>query len=128
MLKTKKMSSKFWGEAVATAAYILDRCPTKMLQGVTPEEAWSGKKPSVSHLRIFGSLCFKHVPEQLRKKLDDKAEQMVLLGYHSTGAYKLFDPRRNKVFFSRDVMVDESKSWNWELSSDQDNKKCFNEF
>jgi len=45
------------------------------LQDKTPEEAWCGVKPSVQHLKVFGSLCFKHVPDQLRKKLDDKSHQ-----------------------------------------------------
>ena len=40
--------------------------------------------PSKGWLR---QLCFKHVPEQIRKKLDDKAEPMILIGYHPTSAY-----------------------------------------
>ena len=89
--------------------YILNKCPTKRLQGYTPEEAWSEKKPSVSHFRIFGSLCFRHVPEQNRKKLDDKAEPMILIGYHPTSAYKLYDPRMRKVVISRYVLINETK-------------------
>ena len=112
MMKRKGMPHYFWGEATFTAVYILNRCPTKRLQGYTPEEAWSEKKPSVSHFRIFGSLCFRHVPEQNRKKLDDKAEPMILIGYHPTGAYKLYDPRMRKVVISRDVLIDETKGWN----------------
>ena len=96
--------------------YILNKCPTKRLQGYTPEEAWSEKKPGVSHLRIFGSLCFKHVPEQNRKKLDDKAEPMILIGYHPNGVYKLYDLRKRKVVISRDVLIDETKGSNWEIN------------
>ena len=84
------------------------------MEGITPEEAWSGAKPNVSHFRIFGSLCFRHIPDQLRRKLDDKGEQMILLGYHSTGGYKLFDLKSKQIIISRDVVFDESKSWNWE--------------
>ena len=39
---------------------------------------------------------------------------MILLGYHSTGGYKLFDPRSKQIIISRDVVFDESRSWNWE--------------
>ena len=83
----------------------------------TPHEAWTGSNPSVSHLRVFGSMCFRHVPEQLRKKLDDQSEVMVLIGYHSTGAYKLYSPIKDKLVINRYVLVDESKGWDWSRSS-----------
>lgn len=114
MLKCKNLPKYLWGEAASTAVYLLNRCPTKRLKGITSEEAWSGSKPDVSHLRIFGSICYKHVPDQLRRKLDDKGEQMILVGYHTTGGYRLFDPVAKQVKISRDVVVDEMKSWNIE--------------
>ena len=49
----------------------------------------------------------------MRKKLDDRSQTMVLIGYHSTGAYKLYSPNDDKLVISRDVVVDESKGWNW---------------
>jgi len=113
MLKQKQMPHYLWGEAAATAAYLINRSPTKKLQDKTPEEAWCGVKPSVQHLKIFGSLCFKHVPDQLRRKLDDKSQVMIMVGYHSTGAYKLYDPNNKKIVFSKDVKFDETKCWNW---------------
>lgn len=47
MLKGKGKPKCYWGEAVTTAAYVLNRCPTKRMKDVTPEEAWFGCKPSV---------------------------------------------------------------------------------
>ncbi|MCI15007.1 retrovirus-related Pol polyprotein from transposon TNT 1-94 [Trifolium medium] len=88
MIKQKNLPHKFRGEAVTTAAYILNKGPTKKLK-IVPEEAWSGRKPSVKHLKVFGSLCYKHVPDARRTKLEDKSEIMILIGYHPTGAYKL---------------------------------------
>lgn len=64
-------------------------CPTKKLENVTPEEAWPGFKLNLNHLRVFCSIAYQHVPGQLRKKFDDKGEVMILVGYHSTGGYKL---------------------------------------
>ena len=72
MLKGKHLPKESWGEVVSTATYILNRCPTKKLEGITPEECWSGVKLSLSHLRVFGSITYKHVYDQLRRKLDDK--------------------------------------------------------
>lgn len=113
MLKGKGMPHNYWGEAVSTATYVLNRCPTKKLKFVTPEEAWSGKKPATGHLRIFGSLCYRLVPDEKRSKLEDKSVVMVLVGYHPTGAYKLHSPIQQKIVFSRFVIIDESASWNW---------------
>lgn len=84
-LKQKKMPHKFWGEAVNTATYILNKCPTKKLKNRVPEEAWNGRKQNVKHLKFFGSICYKHIPYAKRSKFDDKSKKMVLIGYHSTG-------------------------------------------
>ncbi|KAE8735701.1 UDP-Glycosyltransferase superfamily protein isoform 3 [Hibiscus syriacus] len=45
----------------------------KKCMGKTPQEAWSGRKPGISHLRTFGSIAHVHVPDERRTKLDDKA-------------------------------------------------------
>ena len=50
MMKAKSMPAKFWGEAVTTAVFILNRTPTKALKGKTSFEAWYGHKPSASFL------------------------------------------------------------------------------
>src|SRR3954463_10100414 len=100
MLKQKNLPKSFWGEAVSTAVYILNRCPTKNLKNKVPEEVWSSKLPSVSHLKMFGSKCYKHVPDARRRKLDDKSELMILVGYHKTGAYRLFITINAKIVLS----------------------------
>ncbi|PNX94022.1 equilibrative nucleoside transporter 3-like protein [Trifolium pratense] len=97
MLKGKHLPKELWGEAISTATYTLNRCPTKRLKGITPEECWS--------------VAYKHTPDQLRKKLDDKSTMMILVGYHSTGGYKLYDPVNKNVVISRDVVIDELKEW-----------------
>jgi transposase InsO family protein len=80
MIKQKNLPHKFWGKAVTVATYLLNKCPTKKLNMKVPEEAWNGRKPSVKHLRIFGSLCYKHVSNAKRSKLEDKSEIMILVG------------------------------------------------
>ncbi|KAK2372692.1 putative mitochondrial protein [Trifolium repens] len=113
MLKEKKLPHNLWGEAVATACYVLNRCPTKKLKEIVPIQKWTGDKQSVSHLKVFGSVCYKHVPEARRQKLDDRSKVMFLVGYHSTGAYKLYCPKTNRIEFSRDVIVKELETWDW---------------
>nr|KYP39875.1 Retrovirus-related Pol polyprotein from transposon TNT 1-94 [Cajanus cajan] len=97
LLKAKQMPREFWAEAVSTAVYILIRCPTKSVCDKTPEEAWSGRRPSIQHRRIFGCITYAHVPNQLRKKLDDKGEKCIFIGYSTNSkAYKLYNPVTKK--------------------------------
>ena len=77
MLKTKKMPKEFWAEAVDCAIYLSNRCPTKSLNGMTLQEAWSRRKPSVSYLKVFGSIGYVHLDDQVRTKLDDKSKKMI---------------------------------------------------
>jgi len=113
MLKEKHLSLTFWGEAMSTTAYILNKCPTKKLKYRVLEEVWTQRKPPVKHLRVFGSLCFKNVPDERRKKLQDKSVPMIQVEYHPTGAYRLYDSLTHKIFISRDVVIDEDGSWDW---------------
>ena len=108
MLHLKKLPKGFWGDAVDCAFYLLNRCPTRSVLGKTPQEAWTRRKPSIGHLRVFGCICYAHVPDVLRKKLDDKAEKCIFLGYsQKTKGYKLYNPVSGKVIVSRDVTFDE---------------------
>lgn len=47
---------------------------------VTPAEKWNGKRPDVKNLRVFGTVAYSHVPDQLRTKWDKKAEMCVMIG------------------------------------------------
>ncbi|TXG49123.1 hypothetical protein EZV62_024998 [Acer yangbiense] len=96
-------------------SFIPERCPTKSLDTKTPQEAWSSHKPSVSHLRVFGSIAYIKVPEARRTKLEDKGEKCILVGYGDrTMGYRLYNPVTKKVIFSRDVIFEENESWNWD--------------
>ena len=85
------------------------------LTGVLQRQAWSGIKPSVSHLKIFGCICYAHVPSEKRIKLDEKSQKCVFLGYSDvTKGYRLLYVKTNKFVVSRDVIFDEKTTWNWE--------------
>ncbi|CAL8155342.1 unnamed protein product [Prunus armeniaca] len=71
MMHEKKIPLKFWAEAVNTAVCLQNRSPTSALDNTTPFKKFSGKKPGVKHLRIFGSLCYIHIPSQKSHKLEE---------------------------------------------------------
>ncbi len=77
----KSMPHHYWVEAVATAVYIMNMTPTALVHGMTPEAKYNGRKPDLSHLKVFGCIAYVHVPDELRTKLDLKAEKCVFIGY-----------------------------------------------
>lgn len=111
MLKRENLSPELYGEVESTTAYILNKCPTKSLKEKVLDETWPWRKPSVNHMKIFGSLCYKHIPEAKRRKLYEKNKPMVLVGYHNPWAYKLFNLETNQIFICRDVIIIENEAW-----------------
>lgn len=113
LLFEKKMPKVFWAEAVNTAVYLLNKLSTKALDRKTAFEAWKGYKPSIDHLRVFGSIFYTHVPAVNRSKLDARAVEGLLICYSDvTKGYRNLQTK--KVVISRDVKVEEKLSWNWE--------------
>jgi len=115
----RQVPKVFWPEAARWCVHILNRCPTTVVQNKTPEEAWSGVKPTVDYFRVFGCITHVHIPDQHRVKLDDKNRQCVLLGVSDESkAYSLFDPVNKKVLISKDVIFEEQKGWNWKQNEE----------
>eukprot|EP00253_Pinus_taeda_P005243 PITA_05243 len=120
MLQGKGISNGLWAEAINTAVYLKNRSPTKCLGFKTPFEALFGLKPTVDHLRIFGSKAFAHILKLDRKKLDPKALKCIFVGYGTEyKAYKLYNPVTHKVFASRDVIFHEQTEDGKEDSDDE---------
>ncbi|KAL0447801.1 UNVERIFIED_CONTAM: Retrovirus-related Pol polyprotein from transposon RE1 [Sesamum latifolium] len=94
----------FWGDAILTATYLINRTPTKILDWKTPYEKLYGSIPQYDHLRTFGSLCYATNTHPQRSKFQSRALKCVLIGYSMhQKAYKLFDLNNKLTFFSRDV-------------------------
>lgn len=115
LLFEKKLPKSFWAEAVNHAVYLLNRLPTKSVSHKTPLEAWFNVKPSARHVKIFGSICYMHIPAILRTKLDQKADMGIFVGYstHSKG-YRVYNLKTKKLIVSKDYQIDETSWWNWE--------------
>jgi len=110
MLSHSNLPNKFWAEAVATAAYLMNRTTTSANEGqLTPFEKWYGHKPNISHLGVFGFAAYSHVPSMERRKLDKKAQRMGFIGYSKNPkGYRLIDLSTDKVVTKRDVVFNET--------------------
>ena len=64
MLSGAGLEQKLWAEAIATACYLINRSPTSTLVDKTSMEVWSGHKPSLRHLRVFGCEAYSYVPKE----------------------------------------------------------------
>ncbi|CAG4958833.1 unnamed protein product [Colias eurytheme] len=105
MLLNSGLQKDFWAEAVTTAAYIVNRSPTRSLSDATPYEVWTGKKPNLSHMRIFGCPAMVHIPKEKRSKLDVKSRKLIFVGYSDgTKGYKFIDSETKKGIVSKDVV------------------------
>jgi hypothetical protein len=112
MLNEKNLPNYFWAEAIVTAVYIMNRTPTTTIHGMTPKEKFTGKKPDVSHLRVFSCIAYVHVLNEKRSKLDPKVEKCIFIGYSlEQKGYRCFNPSTQKLLVSRDVVFDEMVSW-----------------
>jgi len=95
----------YWDEAVCVARYLRNRLPTRGVDDGIPYVLWYGKNPDYVLLRVFGSICFAHIPDDLRSKLDAKAIKCRFLGYASDSkGYRVEDRESGRIFVSRDVI------------------------
>ena len=109
LLFTSGLPKAFWGEALYSATYLINRSPNRTLEFKTPIEVWTNRKPDLNHLRIFGCAAYAHHREG---KLDPRSIRCVLVGYQQqqgTKGYRLWDrdSKGIKIIISRDVVFDE---------------------
>lgn len=70
------------------------------------------RKPTLSHFRVFGCVCYVFVPDQLRTKLEKKAIRCIFTGYdEQKKGWRCVDPTTNKAYVSLHVVFDEASSW-----------------
>ena len=65
---------------MSTGVYIMNRTPTAAVHDMMPEEKVCGQKTNLGHLKVFGCIAYVHVPDELRTKLNPKAEKCVFIG------------------------------------------------
>ncbi|XP_020249272.1 uncharacterized protein LOC109826663 [Asparagus officinalis] len=99
----------FWGECVLTAAYVINRTPSRVLNGKSPYEVLFGKSPNYSLIRIFGSLCYANYRPRVKDKFGPRSRKCIFVGYpFGQKGWRLYDLERKVYFVSRDVIYVEN--------------------
>jgi hypothetical protein len=108
----QNLLSSLWVEAASTTVYLQNRCPHKALEVKTPKEVFTGIKPFVDHLRIFGSPVYIHIPKEKRTKLEPSGKKGTFVGYNETSkAYRIYIPGQKFIEVSRDVTSHEEATF-----------------
>ncbi|KAL4335653.1 hypothetical protein GQ457_07G001670 [Hibiscus cannabinus] len=98
MIAHSTLPESLWGEALKTAAYILNRVPTKGAEK-TPYELWTGQKPVLKHFHIWGCPAEARLYRPHENKLDPKTVSSYFIGYSERSrGYKFYDPTIKKIF------------------------------
>ena len=107
MIADQGVRKDLWGEAILHAAYLRNRMPVAGRKQ-SPEELWTGKKPDVSKVRVFGSRAWVHHPPGM-PKLSPRAWEGVIVGHVGSSLYRVWNPVSRRVEMSPHVRVDETR-------------------
>ena len=111
---TKSAQNKFWAEAVACSNF-LENLTIKKGRNIPALEAWTGKsvRKWMKHLIQFGRVGVANDKgKKIKGKMDKRGFTIMMVGYamnHGAGTYRVFNPKTNRIIFSRDVTWDDFK-------------------
>jgi hypothetical protein len=108
MIHDQDLPMCLWAEATMAAVYVQNRLSHSALGLKTPEKMFTGKKPEVSHLKIFGCPVFIRIPKEKRNKLEPLGKKGIFVGYYEVSkVFKIYIPGHCHIEISRDVTFDE---------------------
>jgi hypothetical protein len=98
MMSQTDLPLSFWGYALETVAFTVNRVPTKSVER-TPYEIWTGKHPRLSFLNVWGSEAY--VKRLMSDKLTPKSDKGFFVGYpRETKGYYFYNKAKSKVFIA----------------------------
>ena len=109
MLHTANLSDGFWQDTVQMAIHLINWSTHTGLEHMMPEQSWSGVKPDVTNLRIFGCPAYVLIPKELCVgKLAHKMHHCIFIRYSSTHkAWQFWNPVKCSIIESRDAVFNE---------------------
>lgn len=109
MLLDSNLDKCYWAEAVNRATYLQNILPSSAVER-TPHELWTGEKPRMDNLKVFGCLAEVHIARQKRLKLDDKSKSLVFVGQSADHkAFRFLNPKTGEITISRDAVFMEDR-------------------
>ena len=111
-----QVPKRFWGDAILTTTFLINRMPSRVLQFKTPLHTLSQyhSLPSLLNIpsKVFGCTCYIHVYQHQRGKMDPRARKCLFVGYSATQkGYQCYHPPSGKVFVSIDVTFLEHEAY-----------------
>ena len=105
MMEHAGLTKSYWGEAVMTANFLRNRCPARSTRhDKSPHQIWTGKKPLLANLKVFGCHAYVHVPKEKRSKFDARSVRCRFIGYADhEKAYRFEEIKSGRVLVSRDA-------------------------
>lgn len=64
---------RYWSHGVLTAIYLINRIPSRVINFKSPLEVLRNQEIDISHLRVFGCVCYVHQQAIHRDKLDARS-------------------------------------------------------
>ena len=108
MLNVSGLPHSFWAEATNNACYTLNRVVFRPGTHKTPYEIWKGVKPTVAHLKVFGSPCFIYKDREYLTKMDARCDKGVFLGYAlNSRAYRVYNKISCKFMETVNVAIND---------------------
>jgi Reverse transcriptase (RNA-dependent DNA polymerase)/gag-polypeptide of LTR copia-type/Integrase core domain/GAG-pre-integrase domain/Zinc knuckle len=109
MMHSTELPMYLWGDAISSANYITNRRLTSVSGSKTPQELWSGKKPNIRHLRIWGCRASVYIEKRYRKgKFSERSWEGYFIGYsQNSNQYRIYNPSTKSVIESRNVEFNE---------------------
>ncbi|CAK5280773.1 unnamed protein product [Mycena citricolor] len=109
------LDPRFWAESTAAHCYVRSFIPSARHPDSVPWIRWFQKrdadgnlvKPNVSHLRVWGSICWVKDLDDIEGKLGRQGWEGRMVGYMGRRGYRIYDPKRLKVFEVRNVIFEE---------------------
>jgi histone deacetylase 1/2 len=109
LLIQASMPPIFWAEALSTATLLLNICPTKPLNLITPHEKLFNTTPSYDHIRVYGCLCFPNLSATTPHKLAPRSLPCVFIGYPTEHkGYRCYHIPTKRVYVSHHITFDET--------------------
>ena len=108
LLMESGLPPQFWLECLTAIIYVLNRCPTSTLKGMTPYEAAYKRKLNVSNLRVWRCTAYVYIQKDKRKQFEPRMEKCIFIGYpEGYKGWKFYNPRTKKAIISERADFDE---------------------